>query len=121
VFSPKYHLVWCPKYRRKLLTSPVDDRLKELIVETAEEHGVTVHSMDVMPNHVHLFVAAGPTLSVTEIINKIKCGSSRVLRQEFTSLRSRLSTLCSRSDYAGSNGAVAESVIRRRSKLSQGV
>jgi putative transposase len=75
-----------------LPTSPVDDWLKELILETAEEHGVTVHSMEVMPDHVHLFVAAGPTLLVAEIVNRITAGSSRVLRQKFSSLRSRLPT-----------------------------
>jgi Transposase IS200 like len=47
-----------------VLTSPVDDRLNELIVETAEEHGGTVHLMEVTPDHVHLFVEAGPTFSV---------------------------------------------------------
>jgi putative transposase len=120
-FSLKYHLVWRPKYRRKVLTSPVDKRLKELIVETAEQHGVTVLSMEVMSDHVRLFVEAGPTLSVAEIVNRIKGRSSRVLRQEFTSLRSRLPTLWSRSYYAGSIGAASESVVRRYIEAQKGV
>jgi putative transposase len=82
-----------------MLTSPVDDRLKELIVKTAKEHARTFDSMEVMPDHVHLLVEAGPTSSVAEIVNRITGRSSRVLRQEFTSLRSRLR---SRSDHAGS-------------------
>ena len=90
VFSLKYHLVWCPKYRRKVLVAPVDNRLKELIAETAEEHGMTVHTMEVMPDHVHLFVEADPTLSVAEIVNRFKGRSSRILRREYASLRSRL-------------------------------
>ena len=90
VFSLKYHLVWCPKYRRKVLVAPVDNRLKELIAETAEEHGMTVHTMEVMPDHVHLFVEADPTLSVAEIVNRFKRRSSRILRQQYASLRSRL-------------------------------
>ena len=106
VFSLKYHLVWCPKYRRKVLVSPIDDRLKELIAETAEQHGMTVHSMEVMPDHVHLFVEADPSLCVAEIVNRFKGRSSRMLRQEFASLRSRLPTLWSRSYHAGSIGAV---------------
>ena len=76
MFSLKYHLVWCPKYRRKVLVAPVDNRLKELIAETAEEHGITVHTMKVMRDHVHLFVEADPTLSVAEIVNRFKGRSS---------------------------------------------
>ena len=112
--------MWCPKYRRKVLVSPVDDRLKELIAETAEDHGMTVHTMEVMPDHVHLFVEADPTLSVAEIVNRFKGRSSRVLRQEFASLRSRLPTLWSRSYYAGSVGAVSEGVVRRYIEAQKG-
>jgi putative transposase len=121
VFSLKYHLVWCPKYRRKVLTAPIDARLKELIVDVAVEHGMIVHSMEVMPDHVHLFVEADPTLAVAEIVNRFKGRSSRVLRQEFGSLRSRLPTLWSRSYYAGSVGAVSEAVVRRYIEAQKGV
>jgi putative transposase len=121
VFSLKYHLVWCPKYRRKVLVSPVDARLKELIGEVAADHEMTVHTVEVMPDHVHLFVEADPTLSVAEIVNRFKGRSSRVLRQEFASLRSRLPTLWSRSYYAGSVGAVSEATIRRYIEAQKGV
>jgi putative transposase len=120
IFSLKYHLVWCPKYRRKVLVAPVDDRLKQLIAETAAEYAITLHALEVMPDHVHLFVEAGPTLSVAEIVNRFKGRSSRVLRQEFASLRSRLPTLWSRSYYAGSVGAVSEGVVRRYIEAQKG-
>lgn len=121
VFSLKYHLVWCPKYRRKVLVSPVEDRLKQRITEIADEYAMTVHTMEVMPDHVHLLVEADPTLSVAEIVNRFKGRSSRVLRQEFASLRSRLPTLWSRSYYAGSVGAVSESVVRRYIEAQKGM
>ena len=121
VFSLKYHLVWCPKYRRKVLVAPVDARLKELIGQVAADHEMTVHTVEVMPDHVHLFVEADPTLSVAEIVNRFKGRSSRVLRQEFASLRSRLPTLWSRSYYAGSVGAVSEAVVRRYIEAQKGV
>jgi putative transposase len=120
VFSLKYHLVWCPKYRRKVLVAPVDARLKELIAEIAAEHEMTVHALEVMPDHVHLFVEADPTLCVAEIVNRIKGRSSRVLRQEFAGLRSRLPTLWSRSYYAGSVGAVSEGVVQRYIEAQKG-
>lgn len=121
VFSLKYHLVWCPKYRRPVLVAPVDARLKALLAETATEYGMTVHSMEVMPDHVHLFIESDPTRSVAEIVNRLKGRTSRVLRQEFRSLRSRLPTLWSRSYYAGTVGAVSDAVVRRYIAAQKGV
>ena len=54
VFSLKYHVVWCPKYRGPVLTPPVDERLKALLAEIAAEHGMTIQAAEVMPDHVHL-------------------------------------------------------------------
>jgi len=58
VFSLKYHVVWCPKYRRQVLVPPVDTRLKKISGTVAAEYGFTVHAMEVMPDHVHLFIEA---------------------------------------------------------------
>ena len=120
VYSLKYHVVWCPKYRRPVLTAPIDARLKELLTEAAAEHGITIHTMEVMPDHVHLFVEAGPTMSVADIVNRLKGRTSRVLRQEFASLRSRLPTLWSRNYYAGSVGAVSGAVVQRYIEAQKG-
>ncbi len=113
VFSLKYHIVWCPKYRRPVLTSEVESRLRQLLAEKAAELGMTIHALEVMPDHVHLFVEADPTLSVAEIVNRFKGYTSRVLRQEFAMLRSRLPTLWSRSYYCGTVGAVSEATLQR--------
>ena len=112
VFSLKYHVVFCPKYRRSVLTPPVDVRLKQLIEEVALHHDITVHEMEVMPDHVHLFVECDPTRSVAEIVNRFKGATSRFLREEFPHLRSRLPTLWSRSYYAGTVGHVSEATVR---------
>lgn len=112
VFSLKYHVVFCPKYRRPVLTPPVDARLKQLIEEIALHHDFTVHEMGVMPDHVHLFVECDPTRSVAEIVNRFKGATSRFLREEFPHLRSRLPTLWSRSYYAGTVGHVSEATVR---------
>jgi putative transposase len=113
VFSLKYHLVWCPKYRRKVLTAPVDKRLKVLLNQKAEEMELTLHLLEVMPDHVHAFVEGPPTLCVAEVVNGLKGFTSRVLREEYPFLRSRLPTLWSRSYYAGSVGSVSEAVVRK--------
>ena len=54
VYSAKYHLIWCPKYRRRVLVDGVDARLKAIIAEVAAEVGVEVIEVEVMPDHVHL-------------------------------------------------------------------
>ncbi len=113
VFSLKYHVVFCPKYRRPVLQSPVDTRLKELFERIASDYELMLHAMEVMPDHVHLFVEAGPTLCVAELVNRLKGVSSRILRQEFPFLRSRLPTLWSRSYFAATVGAVSEATIQR--------
>ncbi len=113
VSSLKFHIVWCPKYRRSVLTPPVDARLKQLIGEVAEHYGFVVHELEVMPDHVHIFVECDPTRSVAEVVNRFKGATSRFLREEFPHLRSRLPTLWSRSYFAASVGAVSEAAVRR--------
>jgi putative transposase len=112
-FSLKYHLVWCPKYRRPVLVDAVAGRLKDLLTAKSDELGMTIHAMEVMPDHVHLFVESDPTRCVAEIVNRLKGSTSRLLRQEFPSLRSRLPTLWSRSYFAGSIGHVSAATIER--------
>ena len=81
VFSLKYHLVWCPKYRRAVLVKPVDRRLKELLQAKAQELGMTIHTLEVMPDHVHLLVAMNTTLSMGQLMQRVKGGSSRLVSQ----------------------------------------
>lgn len=81
--------------------------------QVAAEHEFLLHTVEVMPDHVHLFVEADPTRSVAEIVNRFKGPSSRFLRQEFPHLRSRIPTLWSRSYFASTVGAVTEAAVRR--------
>ena len=120
-FSLTYHLVWCPKYRRPVLTPPYDVRLKEIITEVASEADMIVHALDVRPDHVHLVVEADPTLAVAEIVNRCKGQSSRLMRTEFPALRSRLPTLWSRSYYAGSVGHVSAETVQAYIAAQKGV
>lgn len=108
-----YHFVWCPKYRRKILTGAIAERLRALIHERAAALCLDIVALEVMPDHVHLFVKAPPTLAPQHIANQLKGSTARVLRDEFPHLRSRLPSLWSRSYYVGSAGAVAADTIQR--------
>ena len=120
VFSLKYHLVWCPKYRRPVLEGAIEKRLREVLEDVRAEHGWTIHALEVMPDHVHLFIESDPIYSVAEIVNRLKGASSRILRSEFPALRSRLPTLWSRSYYAGTVGAVSDAAVRRYIESQKG-
>ena len=121
VFSLKYHLVWCPKYRRPVLTDEIAARLKGLLRAIAEDNGWTLHALEVMPDHVHLFVETRPEWAVTEVVNRFKGITSRTLREEFRSLVTRLPTLWSRSYFAASVGAVSEATIKHYIDAQKGV
>ena len=120
VFNLKYHVVWCPKYRRPVLVNGVDERLKQLLAEVALHWDFVIHEVEVMPDHVHMFIEADPTRSVAEIVNRFKGATSRFLRQEFPHLRSRLPTLWSRSYYAGTVGHVSEATVRKYIEAQKG-
>ena len=113
VFSLKYHLVWCPKYRRPVLVADIASRLKVLLVEKANELEVMVHALEVMPNHVHLFIETDPRWCPAELANRFKGSTSHALREEFPSLKSRLPTLWSRSYFIGSVGSVTAASIEK--------
>lgn len=113
VFSLKLHLVWCSKYRRPVLTGPVEGDLRRLLLEKSLELGLIVHALEIMPDHVHLFIGYDPTRSVAEVVNRLKGFTSHELRSAHPSLRSRLPTLWSRSYYSGSVGHVSDAVVRR--------
>jgi len=113
VYNIGYHIIWCPKYRRKVLQSPVSDRLGVLLKDKADEIGVVIETMEIMSDHLHLFVKAKPTASPHWIVQQLKGYTSRVLRQEFKSLRTRLPSLWTRSYYVESCGHISEDAVKK--------
>ena len=113
VYSCKYHVVWCPKYRRKVLTDEIATRLKELIIETAEGINADVIEMEVIPDHVHLLIEVDPQYGINKAVRHIKGVSSHVLRSEFPSLKSRLPTLWTNSYFVSTVGGAPLSAIKQ--------
>lgn len=113
VFNLGYHLIWCPKYRRKVLVGQVEARLRELLNEKAAKIDVVIENLEVMPDHVHLFVKTTPVNSPHYIVQQLKGYTSRILRKEFESLRKRIPTLWTRSYYVESVGHISEETIKR--------
>jgi putative transposase len=107
-----YHLIWCPKRRRRVLVNAVQVRLDGLIREVAAELDCTVLALEIMPDHLHLFLSAPPTLAPSQIVRRIKGRSSRVLRQEFPHLL-RLPSLWTRAYFVSTAGHVSSQTIQR--------
>ena len=113
VYNLGYHLIWCTKYRRKVLSPKIELRLKELIRKKAEEIEVEIEEMETMPDYIHIFVKSKPTYSPHFLIQQFKGYSSRILREEFAELRSRLPSLWTRSYFCESVGCIsADTIIR---------
>lgn len=113
VYNIGYHLIWCPKYRRKVLVGDVEDQLRQLMKNKADEIGVSIEEMQIMPDHVHLFVKASPIASPHWIVQQLKGYTSHELRKHFKSLRTRLPTLWTRSYYVESCGHISEDTVKR--------
>ena len=113
VYSCKYHVVWCPKYRRKVLVKGVDVRLKEILQEVAIEFEAEIIEMEVMSDHVHLLVEVDPQFGIVKLVRYLKGRSSRLLRQEFLWLKSRLPTLWTNSYFLSTVGGAPLSTIKQ--------
>ena len=101
-----YHFVWYPKYRRKVIVDDVETRLQDIIRNTAGENNREIIALETMPDHVHLFIKADPTITPNNIIARIKGRSSRILRNEFP-------TLWTRSCFVSTHGYVSSEAIKR--------
>jgi putative transposase len=113
IYSCKYHVVWCPKYRRAVLVNGVDVRLKQIIQSVCTESRAELLTLEVMPEHVHLLVEVDPQYGIHRLVRQIKGRSSRLLRQEYAWLRSRLPTLWTNSYFVSTVGGAPLEVIKQ--------
>ncbi len=121
VYSCQYHVIFCPKYRRKVFYPPLDTRLKELILEKQEPYGYRVLGMEVMPDHVHLLLDVNPQIGIAKIVGQIKGYTARALREEFPWLKKRLPSVWTRSKFISSVGVVTLEVVQRYIETQKGV
>ncbi|MGG4343564.1 IS200/IS605 family transposase [Paenibacillus lautus] len=107
-----YHFVFCPRYRRKVLVKQVEIRFKELLAEICHQNNWIIVAMEVMPDHVHLFLNCLPTDSPSDVMAKVKGVTSRILRQEFEHLVHSPS-LWTRSFFVSTAGNVSSETVKR--------
>ena len=110
-----YHIIWCPKRRRKVLVGPVAERLTQIIQEVADEQNWNIVRLAIQPDHVHLFLRSNPTTTPYDIPRLVKGRSSRMLREEFPHLL-KLPTLWTRSSFFSTAGNVSAETIQKYSE-----
>ena len=113
VYSCKYHVVWCLKYRQKVLTNGVDNRLKELLLAYATNLSVDILEMEIMPDHVHILMEVDPQFGIHKAVKSLKGYTSKILRQEFPYLRTKMPTLWTNSYFVSTVGGAPLEVIKQ--------
>ena len=113
VYSCKYHVVFCPKYRRKVLSDPVQKDLRSIILEICTKRTAEIIAVELMPDHVHILLEVDPQYGIHKIIKEIKGTSSRILRKTYSFLKTRLPTLWTNSYFVSTVGRVPLSVIKQ--------
>ena len=112
VYACQYHVIWCPKYRRKVLINGVDERLKVILFDVADEHQAEIIELEIMPDHVHLLVSIDPQFGINKLVKAMKGRSSNLLRSEFPWLRSRIPSLWTNSYFVATTGGVTLDVVK---------
>ena len=113
VYCCRYHVIFCPKYRRKVLREPIAERFKTIVQEMQEEQNFYIIEMEVMPDHVHLLLDVDPTIGINTVVSRIKGKTAHILNREFPELKRKLPTLWTRSKFIATVGAVSLDVVKK--------
>ena len=113
VYSCVYHVIWCPKYRRRVLVGEVEERLRQIIMDVAAKCRADIQGVEVMPDHVHLVVEVDPQYGIHRLVKQVKGVSSHILRGEFPHLKTRLPTLWTNSYFVATVGGAPLAILKQ--------
>ena len=113
VYSCKYHIIWCPKYRRKILVNDVEKRLKQLVYATADDLSVEIIEVETDQDHIHILAEIDPQYGVNKFVKILKGRTSKILRDEFPHLKKRLPTLWTNSYFVSTVGGTPLAVVKQ--------
>ena len=114
IYDFHYHLIWVTKYQNPAFTTPeLVDEMKNILLQLSEMKEICIEEMEIMPDHIHLFLDFDPRLSLHAVVKSMKGRSARVLRSEFPSLKTRLPNLWTRNYFMCTVGHVNEDTIKQ--------
>ena len=111
-FLCRYHVIFCPKYRRKVLVNGIDGRLKEVFSEISKNKGFDILSMEIMPDHVHLLIDCNPRYGIMQCVTDLKWKSAHVLNKEFPEIRKKIPSIWTRSCFVATVGSVSLDTVK---------
>ena len=115
-FLLQYHIIWCPKFRFNVFKNGVDESLKEILLKISQRYGYEIKEMEIMPDHIHIFISTKPTVAPSDVVRTLKSISAIELFKQYPDLKkfySRCGSLWSKGYFASSIGNVSEETIRR--------
>lgn len=112
-YSCKYHIVWCPKYRKKILVGEVEQRLKEITRTICGEVNVKLMEIECDQDHIHILVDVDPQYGVHRLVKLIKGRSSFLLRKEFPFLKRTMPCMWTNSYFVSTVGGAPLSVVKQ--------
>ena len=112
IYLIQYHIIWTPKYRRCILVDELKNRLQQIIEEVCYENALIVKALEIMPDHIHLFIGASPKMAPYKIVKALKGRTSHILREEFKELL-KMPTLWSGSYFISTIGNVSAKTIQQ--------
>lgn len=113
VYNCQYHVIWCVKYRRKVLTDAVEIRLKEILSQVAVDVRCEIEEMETDVDHIHLLISCDPQFGIHQVVKRMKGRSSKLLRDEFPFLKSRIPSLWTNSYFVATVGGAPLAVIKQ--------
>ncbi len=117
VYLCNYHIIFIPKYRRHVLTEKIAEKLKEIFYEMAYKHEMKIIAMEVMPDHIHLFVSATPKYAASQIVKYFQGISSKWLKKYFPDFGINGSGRWTRKYFVSTEGNVSSEIIKLKDSM----
>ena len=115
-FLIQYHIIWCPKFRFNVLKGNVESELKQILWIISTQYEFEIKEIEIMPDHIHLFISTKPTIAPTDVVRILKSISARELFKKFPKLKefyNRSGSLWSKGYFASTVGKVSEETVKR--------
>ena len=115
-FLIQYHIIWCPKFRFNVLKGNVESELKQILWIISTQYEFEIKEIEIMPDHIHLFISTKPTIAPTDVVRILKGISARELFKKFPKLKefyNRSGSLWSKGYFASTVGKVSEETVKR--------
>ncbi len=117
VYLFNYHIIFIPKYRRHVLTREITEKLKEIFYEIAYKYEMEIIAVEVMRDHIHLFVSAPPRYALSQIVKYFKGISSKLLEKYFPDSGFKVSETWTRANFASTEGNVSSEIIKLKDAM----